>query len=110
LVEASPVDHARQAAHVLEEVVKERVRRRPQREVIDVAVEGLLHSEDELRHRITAFPLASSRARFIARAISRSCKAMAIFCSNGSRANSRRRAIFASRARSNASAVSHGCR
>src|SRR5262249_18598849 len=50
LVHAATVHHARQAAHLLYEVTKERGTGRPHFEVVDVAVQGLVHSENELCH------------------------------------------------------------
>jgi hypothetical protein len=44
------VHTAGQAAHLLNEVTKERGAWRWQRHVVDVAVQGLVHSKDELRH------------------------------------------------------------
>src|SRR4029077_3210639 len=52
LVHAATVHTAGQAAHVLYPVTKERGAC-PHFQVIDVAVQGLVHSEDELRHVLT---------------------------------------------------------
>src|SRR4029077_12844796 len=49
LVQGATVHTAGQAAHLLGEVMKER-RTRRKFQVVDVAVQGLVHSEDELRH------------------------------------------------------------
>src|SRR5215475_9735087 len=49
LVHAATVHTARQAAHFLDEVTKERGTWRKFL-VVDIAVQGLVHSEDDLRH------------------------------------------------------------
>jgi len=49
LVHAATVHTAGQAAHLLNEVTKERGAWR-KRHVVDVAVQRLVHSKDELRH------------------------------------------------------------
>src|SRR4029077_4162891 len=49
LVQGATVHTAGQAAHLLGEVMKQR-RTRRKFQVVDVAVQGLVHSEDELRH------------------------------------------------------------
>ena len=50
LVRAATIHTAGQVAHVLYEVTKERGAWRPKFQVVDVAVQGLLQSEDEFRH------------------------------------------------------------
>ena len=55
-IKALPGHPARpDAAHVLYEVTKERGTR-PHFQVVDVAVQGLVHSEDELRHAAESPP------------------------------------------------------
>src|SRR5213082_1320430 len=49
LVHAATVHTARQVAHLLYEVTKER-RAWPKFEMVDVAIQGLVHSKDKLRH------------------------------------------------------------
>src|SRR5262249_58032119 len=49
LVHAATVHTARQVAHLLDEVTKER-RAWPEFQMVDVAIQGLVHSIDELRH------------------------------------------------------------
>src|SRR5271163_4837239 len=59
LVHAAAVDTARQVAHLLCPVTKERGVW-PQFQVVDIAVQGLVHSEDELRHGAKPPPQGSS--------------------------------------------------
>src|SRR5262249_27250155 len=49
LVHAATVHTARQVAHLLDEVTKER-RAWPKFQMVDVAIQGLVHSIDELCH------------------------------------------------------------
>src|SRR5665213_4038262 len=49
LVHAAAVHTACQVAHLLYEVTKER-RARSERQMVDVAIQGLVHSKDEFRH------------------------------------------------------------
>ena len=56
LVQAATVHAARQAAHLVYEVAKERWARRAKFLVVDVAVQGLVHSEDELSHATKSPP------------------------------------------------------
>src|SRR6202045_3094020 len=55
LVHAATVHTAGQVAHVLYPVTKERGAC-PHFQVVDVAVQGLVHSEDELRHATKSPP------------------------------------------------------
>src|SRR5262245_51264177 len=56
LVQAATVHAARQAAHLVYEVAKERWARRAKFLVVDVAIQGLVHSEDELSHATKSPP------------------------------------------------------
>src|SRR5262249_9137807 len=56
LVHATTVHAARQAAHLVYEVAKKRWARRRKFLVVDVAVQGLVHSEDELSHATKSPP------------------------------------------------------
>ena len=56
LVQAATVYAARQAAHLVYEVAKKRWARRRKFLVVDVAVQGLVHSEDELSHATKSPP------------------------------------------------------
>ena len=55
LIQAATVDTAGQAAHVLYEMTKER-RAWPHFKMVDVAVQGLVHSKDDLRHATKSPP------------------------------------------------------
>src|SRR5262245_36510257 len=55
-VQAATVHAARQAAHLIYEVAKKRWARRRKFLMIDVAIQGLVHSEDELSHATKSPP------------------------------------------------------
>src|SRR5262249_30351158 len=56
LVQAATVHASRQAAHLVYEVAKKRWARRRKFLMVDVAVQGLVHSEDKLSHATKSPP------------------------------------------------------